>query len=132
MNFDILESRQNFKLSLRKKKIDEMITLKRLENIIKTDQKSNEIDIDSLNIDEETKHKEFLTIVDYQEFILELLSRDLTMDYDYVKLGIVLLRKDITAKKYYDNENFLIEVILKLNQIIVKRLEDQNIIVTLF
>jgi len=109
-----------------------MITTKRLENIIKTDKKSYEIDIDTLNIDDETKNKEFLTILDYQEFLLELLSRDLTRDYDYVKLGIVLLRKDITAKKHYQNEQFLLEVIRKLNEIIEKRLEDQSIIVRKF
>jgi len=131
VNWDIVEARQNHKLSLRKEKVEEMITKRRLAGLKLWDKKEYEIDPSKLNVTDEMKNKEFLTFNEFYEFANGLLiSHD---NIDLIKLGIFLLRHHVTSQKeVHTNIMRRMNLFETLSNLIEKFIKIESIIVRLF
>jgi hypothetical protein len=128
-NFPIIEARQNHKLSLRKKKIDEMISRRRENSMMISEKKDYEIDPYILEIPQEMIDKVFTDYEDFYSFTRELLT---SKNISHIMYAIYLIRSQSIKDKYvhaqYIFENnilSLMEEVLKLN------LDNQKIVVSM-
>lgn len=130
-NIDLVEARENYKLTLRKKKIDDFISTKRdISQQQNLNKESNyEININVLNIPQEVKEKKFESANDFYSFILQLLKSE---DLNFVKFGVYLLRVHLSSARGFEaalNEH--IEVVYILHEKLSKMTQDYSIIVSI-
>lgn len=130
----MLEARENFKLSLRKEKIDSFITQRREidRDSMKVDNNKIHYSIDpqNLKIDEETINKNFNSIEEFAQGLKEYILMDTTEKLDYVKLGVYLIRVYITRDtKAFTAYFYQWDVYQVLNDLLKRMMSDNTIVV---
>lgn len=107
-SLDIVEARESHRMTLRKKKIDEIITKKRDEVSIKNKQ-IFEIDPDQLMISNETREKIYEDMDEFLSDISNILLNEKS-DINNIKFAIYLIRNQFSSIR---NSNK--KIILKYN-----------------
>lgn len=128
VNLHILDARQNHKLSLRKKKIDEIISRRRENNIIQSEKKDFEIDPVTLDIPQDIYDRVFIDYKDFYSFTRNLLT---SCEINKIYYGIYLIRTQSIKDKYIHTEYiFENKIIDSMQVVLVQNLENQKIVVS--
>lgn len=128
----MLETRENFKLSLRKQKIDEYIAHKREKTVIKVkDRKMYEIEIERLEVDPEICQTTFSTPQEFFAEVKKLLLSSNANHLDHIKLGIYILRTHLANERDIEAKVLKEEGFYEILNVLLKRLISNPTIVVI-